>query len=192
VEHPVFGTLESAEGIWKGRVRIEFFSDFDDVASALYVQRFGGFDYNKAPNKGFQQGLFELDVLNHDVDVIEPSSSQQRAFEEFVTNQRPVCTMVLGAIFDHYRANGDRWRSGDETLDAIMVPPVRSADELKRLIRLHRLYVLDLSKNDCALIGFNFVCSWDIEHGLGVLIHGTTLVEIGENDISWCGPSGNW
>ena len=118
-----------------------------------------------------------------------PSSAQERAFVQFLENQELVCTTVVKAIFDYYRREREMWCTGHAASDETLVPEVQSPDDLKRLIRLHTLRVLDLSKDGCSLIGFTFHCCWDNEHGLGVLVHGTGVVQVGENDITWNGPS---
>ncbi len=118
----------------------------------------------------------------------QPSSSQEQAFVQFLENQELICTTVVNAIFDNYRRQREMWCTGHEVSDNLMVPEVQSPDDLKRLMRLHELRILDLSKDGSSLIGFCFACSWDNEHGLGVLVHGTRVVEVGENDITWNGP----
>jgi hypothetical protein len=191
MDHPIFGTLRLVQHDgWIGSLQIGFFSEFDDVATALYVEKFGGFNYNEAANQDFRQGLFELQVVDREGDG--PSVSQERALLQFVHNQQLLCPVIIDAIFDYYRSHRENWRTGDESLDDITVPPVQSPDDLRRLIRLDSLFVLDMSRDDLPLIGLCFACSWDIEHGLGVLIHGTRLVEVGENDITWTGPSKEW
>jgi hypothetical protein len=113
-------------------------------------------------------------------------------FLRFLTDQQLICTTIVDAIFAYYGPHRENRRTGDTIVDDITAPPVQSPDDLKRLIRLEKLRVLDVSTNDCSLIGFNFACSWDDEHGIGVLIHGASVVEVGENDITWPGARTDW
>ena len=191
MDHPVFGPIQcfAADG-WVGTVQVGFFSEFDDVASAWLAEKFGGRDYSKTRRQGYKQGRFELIVASPGGD--EPSSSQERAFLLFLENQELVCTTVVKAIFEDYRTRHEMWLTGFKATDDIVVPEVQSPDDLKRLMRLHSLRVLDVSKDGCSVIGFCFACSWDIEHGLGVLVHETRVIEVGENDITWGGPSRRW
>ena len=122
----------------------------------------------------------------------EPTPAQVHAFLLFLADQQLICTTIVDAIFGYYGPHRERWRTGDTILDDITVPPVQSPDDLKRLIRLQHLRVLDMSKDDCSLIAFRFACSWDIEHGLGVLIHGANVVEVADSDITRIGPSSDW
>ena len=62
---------------------------------------------------------------------------------------------------------GDVEFTGHEPTDEVMVPEVRSPDELKRLIRLHELRRTGPVQGWLFVrIGFCFRCSWDNEHGL--------------------------
>ena len=187
MDHPLFGTISEAPRGWSGAVQIGFFSGFDDVASAFLAEKFGGRDHRKTADQGYKQGRFELIV--HRPEGYLPTAAQERAFVQFLENQELVCTTVVKAIFDYYRREREMWCTGHAASDEILVPEVQSPDDLKRLIRLRKLRVLDLSKDGCSLIGFTFHCCWDIEHGLGVLVHGTRVVDVGENDITWNGPS---
>ena len=70
----------------------------------------------------------------------------------------------------------------------IAVPLLDSPEGLKELIRLNGLsYVLDAPGGE-GLLGFAFACSWEIEHGLGVLARGTEVVEVADNSIAFNGP----
>jgi hypothetical protein len=47
------------------------------------------------------------------------------------------------------------------------------------LIGLHDVYVHQVLKDGLPYVGYEFGCTWDGEHGLGVLVHGTRVVEVG-------------
>jgi hypothetical protein len=47
------------------------------------------------------------------------------------------------------------------------------------------VHVLQLLKDGVPYVGFEFGCRWDEEHGLGVLLHGTRVVEIGDAQTSF-------
>jgi hypothetical protein len=191
-DHPIFDRLELGGEGWNGSVQIPFFSKFDDIATALYTEKFGGYNYNRASNQDFKQGRFYLWVENADVEASEPTPAQVQAFLRFLADQQLICTTIVDAIFGYHGPHRERWRTGDTILDDITVPPVQSPDDLKRLIRLQHLSVLDMSTDECSLSAFNFACSWDIDHGLGVLIHGANVVEVADSDITRIGPSADW
>jgi hypothetical protein len=45
--------------------------------------------------------------------------------------------------------------------------------------------VHQVQKDGIPYVGFEFACTWDEEHGLGVLMHGTRTVEIGGADTAF-------
>ena len=64
------------------------------------------------------------------------------------------------------------------------MPAVRSTDDFRSLIGLHSLNVHQVEKDGLPYVGFELGCTWDDEHGLGVLMHGTRVVEIGGADTA--------
>jgi hypothetical protein len=64
------------------------------------------------------------------------------------------------------------------------MPNVKSQDDFRNLIGLHSVNVHPLQKDGMPYIGFEFGCTWDPEHGLGVLMNGNRVVEIGGADTA--------
>ena len=58
-----------------------------------------------------------------------------------------------------YASNGD---ADDDSL-----PPIKDKDDLRRLVGLGIVHVLDTAKAGHAYVGFEMGCTWDEEHGLG-------------------------
>ena len=55
---------------------------------------------------------------------------------------------------------------------------------MRALIGLSSINVHQVQKDGVPYVGFEFGCTWDEEHGLGVLMHGTRTVEIGGADTA--------
>jgi hypothetical protein len=53
------------------------------------------------------------------------------------------------------------------------------------LIGLHALHVHPVEKDGLPYVGFELGCTWDHEHGLGVLMHGPRVVDIGGADTAF-------
>jgi hypothetical protein len=64
------------------------------------------------------------------------------------------------------------------------MPHVSSTEDFRRLIGLHNVHVHPL-KEGIPYLGYEFGCIWDGEHGLGVLMHGTRVVEVGGADTAF-------
>lgn len=64
------------------------------------------------------------------------------------------------------------------------MPDVKSIEDFRDLIGLHAVNIHQVEKDGIPYAGFEFGCTWDAEHGLGVLMHGTRTVEIGGADTA--------
>lgn len=61
---------------------------------------------------------------------------------------------------------------------------VSSPDDFRSLIGLYNVNIHPLVKDGRPYLGYEFGCSWDVEHGLGVLMHGSRVVEVGGADTA--------
>ena len=191
MNHPIFGSIEQDEqwrdlGWWNGRVQVPFFSGYDTVASDKAAELSGTKNWQKSPDDRHERGDFELCVINEAGG--EPSAQQERVFVHFLENQDTICNAVIQTIFRYYQSNWGYWRSGDAGHD-LSIPELQSLSDLKTVVRFAGLYVYDDSNGGGAILGFCFECTWDIEHGLGVLVRDGRVIKLGENDICWSGPT---
>lgn len=194
MQHRIFGPIEWDESFerWTGRVRVDSFSDYDQRARAR-AKGPGPADRRSPPSEENRAGEFELKLINP-ARGGEPSRKQEEAFLNFLDHKDDVCSRVADAIYDHYRCHWGDWREparpgasrGYE--DEVMIPELSSRDGLKDVIRLLFVSVIDYPGIKKAVLGFCFSCSWDGEHGLGVLVRDGQVIEIGENDLTWRGP----
>lgn len=63
-----------------------------------------------------------------------------------------------------------------------------SIHDFRKLMLPRRIYILDIEKNNLSYIGFSFLCSWDEEHGYGVMMHKNRVVKMGTEEtafLSW-------
>ena len=65
------------------------------------------------------------------------------------------------------------------------MPDVSSTEDFRQLIGLHDVSVHPLLKEGLPYLGYEFGCTWDGEHGLGVLVHGSRVVEVGGADTAF-------
>ena len=66
-----------------------------------------------------------------------------------------------------------------------LIHPVADAGDFRRLTGLHAVHVHQVTKDGVPYVGFEFGCTWDDEHGLGILMHGQRAVEIGGADTAF-------
>src|SRR5262245_35591393 len=99
-----------------------------------------------------------------------------------VRHEREMQSALLAALLPKY---GElRADYADVIEDERLMPPVRDVGDFRSLIGLHGLNVHQIEKAGIPYVGFEFGCTWDDEHGLGVLMHGTRVVEIGGADTA--------
>jgi hypothetical protein len=64
------------------------------------------------------------------------------------------------------------------------MPPIENVDDFKQLIGLHAVHVHPFCRDGVPYVGLEFGCTWDPEHGLGVMLHGARVVDIGGADTA--------
>ena len=192
IQHRLFGTIEWNEEMkhWTGQVVLDYFSTFDMNAQAACAERSGRPLKPVIPDEGRQDNAVELSLIM--AGSGEPTARQEKAYNDFLTDRDRACDRVVDAIFDLYRGNWGRWRQWGAVrslpeefyADDLLIPELTARDGLKSLIALYSLSVFD----HLGILGFCFGCTWDLEHGLGVLVREGKVIEVGENDITWWGP----
>jgi hypothetical protein len=65
------------------------------------------------------------------------------------------------------------------------MPELRESSELKRLIGLSTVHISDVEKEGVAYVGFEFGCTWEEEHGLGVMTHRDRIIEVGDAETAF-------
>ena len=65
------------------------------------------------------------------------------------------------------------------------LPTITSASKLTKVIALEEIFVHQISKHGVPYVGYQFTCSWDEEHGLGVLMHDKRVIEVGGSDTAF-------
>ena len=113
-----------------------------------------------------------------------PAPEQVAAYQHLKANEQAVTDAILRAVVREYNTLR---RKGyfDEDDEDVKLPDVKKPADLKRHVGLNGLHVLDYAKAGHAYVGFDLHCTWDDEHGLGVLLHKSRVVEVGQADTSF-------
>ncbi|WAC18894.1 hypothetical protein OVA24_16810 [Luteolibacter sp. SL250] len=127
-----------------------------------------------------------LTVTPYDPSVSRiPSAYQSEALAFHLDEGERVFSVVLGALQAYYEGMRPRYRSflgdGFESL----MPALNNKEELIPLIDLREAHIHPWHKGGVGYVGLQFGCSWDQEHGLGLLMHLDRVVEIGGADVSF-------
>ena len=146
--------------------------EYEDLSFPLRLEYFGKILE--------QEGEFRCSFLDEDgEETDEPSRAQSDALEFLKQNQEEILTGILAEILKNYPKWQETYDCPSETKSDFM-PDVCAPQELSELLELQNIYILD-----CAKIGFQFSCSWDMEHGLGVMTRKGKVINIGEADVAF-------
>jgi Domain of unknown function (DUF6985)/Immunity protein 22 len=178
---------------WEGRVHLKSWTGFA-TAEALAGM---SFRFSDLP-----EGIFDLDVKPVDVTRSKlPTHAQARAFQHLLDNEEAIRNAVLNGIFavygewreNYYGAQissdgGKTYKTGWELPDLFppeKMPEIKNPNDLLRMINTGTVHVLSKEIEGFVRIGFGFRCKWDEEHGLGVLTHKGTVVDVGQADTAF-------
>lgn len=116
-----------------------------------------------------------------------PTEFQSRAFRFQLEHGPQVVTAVLEALLPYYRQLRADWSDAlDDDADlARAMPEVSDEEDFRSLIGLAVIHVHPYRKDELGYVGLEFGCTWDEEHGLGVMLHGARVVSIGAAAVSF-------
>jgi hypothetical protein len=131
-----------------------------------------------------KNGVYGLD-LGGDTVMADPKIEDEHvaAFHYIVENQNAIRDIVLKVLFKNYKDLQDYYGYEDEELERFM-PNINEINDLKNLIGLLNVHIMNVHKDGMAYFGLEFDCTWDEEHGFGVMIYKNNVVELGVADIS--------
>lgn len=130
------------------------------------------------------------ELTDEDVRAV-PSPDQAAAYRHLLDNEQAVQASVLRALFEAYprmRESYEFWgedEAEEEAIRARLMPEVERPEGLRTLVALREVHVLPVSKDGAAYVGFELDCTWDGEHGLGVMTHAGRVVTVGGADTSF-------
>ena len=102
-----------------------------------------------------------------------------------VENQSAVHDAMLERLFEQYpsiREETLEWLTEKEAKK--LLPPVKSPEQLKKLTGISAINVHQISADGKPFIGVELGCTWDEEGGVGILLHGSTPLEVGGADTA--------
>jgi hypothetical protein len=102
-----------------------------------------------------------------------------------VEHQAAAHDAMLERLFDEYPGIREQYKGsfGKEERKKVL-PKIRFPAQLKELVGIHSIQVHPIAKDGKPFIGVELGCTWDAEHGLGVLLHGPTPLEVGIADTA--------
>lgn len=127
-----------------------------------------------------------LSVTPYDPDVSRmPADYQCEAMRFHLEHGEEVYAAVLAALKPYYEEMRPRYRNFLGDAFESLMPALTVATDLSRLIDLCHVHIHPWTKDKVGYVGLQFGCTWDQEHGLGVMMHRDRVVEIGGTDVSF-------
>jgi hypothetical protein len=112
-----------------------------------------------------------------------PAAEQAAGYSVLKSNEKEVAEAVLEGIYKYYIGLRKQFQEYGESLRGM--PVVMESEQLKGLMKLNGIHVSNLAREGMAYVGLSFSCTWDDEHGLGVMMHGKRVVSVGEADVAF-------
>ena len=106
---------------------------------------------------------------------------QVAAYHFFRENEQKIMDAALKAVL---KAVTKLKRDGYFEDSDEPAPKIETVADLKRNIELLAIHVFDYAKSRHGYIGMNFLCTWDEEHDLGLVVHKSRVVTVGQADTS--------
>jgi hypothetical protein len=168
---PPFPALKWNGSFWRGRIKLGSWQGFQARLGAYAGQN------SSSPSDGTVR--VSVTAPGH-VDEQPPSAPQAKAVQFLLDNEEAIRNSLVAAIFEEYPTIRERLLGFADESD---LPAITQPDDLKGLIGLSTIHVLQVVKDDAAYLGFEFGCSWDDEHGLGMMTHQGRIVELPDMGI---------
>jgi hypothetical protein len=113
-----------------------------------------------------------------------PLTNQEKSLVMWtIEHEAEIFTSSMSALLKAYPKLRDNSGYPPEE-QARLMPDVRKVDQFRDMIGLHSINVHQVSKHGLPYIGLEFGCTWEEEHGLGILMHGSRTVNIGGADTA--------
>lgn len=139
--------------------------------------------YGSKDKLGPSDGTVEL-IFAPEARGLEPLSERDmRLLSWFEQNEPAVSQAVKAAIIEWCSpqcvARTANFDFGDD------FPIIRDDQALRESAGLYAVNIHQLDVGGLPYVGYEFGCEWEDEHGLGVLMHGARVVEVGFADTAF-------
>lgn len=155
----------------------------ENYQSVLTLNSWKGFqsrqgDYGKQDKEEQSDGTVKVTLKGIEVDYVKVSSQEQINAVKYLTeNAEKVRNTLLEGILKEFPKLKEIYED--------YLPEVSSIEQFKEHIGLTYLHIMQADKDDFAYIGFELGCTWDEEHGVGVMMHKDRVVAVGLAETSF-------
>lgn len=129
--------------------------------------------------------LMEIKVA-YDDDCEKVNLAQKNAFDYVNKNQKKVLDALYLKIFEEYPKLMIDWH-GEAAYSKNDFPKILTIEDVSTRVSLDDLYLHDEELDGFAYYGFAGECSWDPEHGFGMLMYKDEIIKFGDNPMAFSG-----
>lgn len=177
---PPFPPMEAVAGDWEGQDVFPSWAGFQERGGPYTSQN------SDEPSTG--RASVNVHCPYESGKTHPPSPEQVKAYQYLKDHEAEVTQAICKAILKRYPGwREDYGYEGDDTGedDDAYMPPVKTIDDLRNLIGLGIVHVMDVAKAGHAYVGFELGCTWDEEHGCGVMTHKSRVIEAAQADTAF-------
>jgi len=170
---PPFPPLTWREPNWEGEIVLPEWQEYDEGERKEFP---------------WKDRTLKCDLLvsRDDCEDQEMDACQVNAWQFLLSNGEAIRKAVLEALLPYYEKLRPRWAEFyDEEVMSDIMPVISGPDDFRPLILLTSITLNPWERDGMAYVGFCFRCKWDIEHGLGFLVHGITVAKTGGAEVSF-------
>jgi hypothetical protein len=120
------------------------------------------------------------------------NETQKKNYEGFISRQDLLTPDILKKVFEFYKSSYADYREGWTMADAISdlelekyIPTPTTPENLKPFMTAAIVRIQNQQDCEDGTIAIEFDCTWDIEHGLGVLIKNWKVAEASIAEIAY-------
>lgn len=158
------------QGEWESELELTNFKEFRN-AKGSYTSLI------QNSNDGILK-LYIEDILDDNPD---PTKPQINTINYILNNQQTIIQSILEKVNSDYSRLQNIYGYEGSEKDEFM-PDLNTAIDIKRLIGFGNIHVSRFSKDGYAYYGLEGGCTWDDEHGIGLILNRDEVIEFGSAD----------
>jgi hypothetical protein len=121
-----------------------------------------------------------------------PTNAQAAAYKHLRSNAKRIAATIQKRILVNY---GELQGQYVDFVEPDEMPDITDPDDLRQLIAFSGVYLHRVAKKGISYAGVQLDCTWDNEHGLGVMMHRSRVVKLGGADtalLEWVAEAHIW
>ena len=158
-------------GSWHGTIALPSWNNF-------YLQSEPHYRANRVDGFPLTMGSAPMPSERVGYRGIPPSPEEVATYLYLTENEQTIRDAVLQAILDVY----PQWQE-DYGGDAENIPDVTELGQFQSLLLLRGVSILRGAKEGDSAIYLDFDPNWDVEHGIGAVLHKDRVLAVGNHDL---------